>query len=334
MFRKLYAPGALGIILLACIGFAVGFTISYGWVQQNSKIVRSAALLPLGSDKESDGLSGPVNRVQSETAKLSLNSGKLIEGQRELLESTTYDQQGKRIDNSYFLVSSNGQVGKEEYAHNDRGHVSEMTLRDDNNNILSKEVYTYEYDAVGNWTKMVASTLVYESGKVTQQPIEVIYRKITYYFDQAIAEIVKSSPGEADGLSDEERAQGDLASLRSALDGWVAATNARDIERLMNFYNSRIEVFYRAEDVTPDFVREDKSRSFQRAEVMEVSAGKPEITIDGDNRTATMRFSKDYFVKINGRERRGKVLQILRWQRTNEGWKIVGERDQRVLRRN
>lgn len=335
MFRKIYAPGSLGIILLASIGFAVGFAISYGWTQQPQSSIQSAfPILPLGSDKDHDGLSGPVNRVRTETAQLALKSGRLAEGPRELLELTIYDPQGKRIDNSYYLVSSNLRVGKEEYTHDEKGNIGEMTVRDNNNRILSREVYTYEYDAVGNWVKMLTSTVVYEGGKVTQQPTEVTYRNITYYFDEAIAEIVKANSLLTNSLSDEQRAQADFASLRGRFDEWIAATNMRDLEGLMKFYNSQVETYYRARNVTQEFVRADKTRSFERAEALEVIAGAPGITMSSDERTATMRFRKKYFVKIDGRERRGEVLQLMRWQRTDEGWKIVGERDIGVLRRN
>ncbi|MDT4895116.1 MAG: SnoaL-like domain [Acidobacteriota bacterium] len=333
MFRKINALGALAILLLASIGFAVGFSISSGWIQQNSGAAQPAALTPLGSDKENDGLSGPANRVRTETAKLSLKSGKLVEGPRELLESTTYDQQGKRTDNSYFLVSSNSQIGKEEYVHDAQGNLTEKTVRDNNNNIVSREVYTYEYDAIGNWVKMITSTVVYEGGKVTPQPTEVTYRNITYYFDQAISEIVKN-PSAADNSSDTQRAQGALASLRGALGEWVAATNARDLERLMGFYNSEVDTYYRARNVSQDFVRADRVRLFQRADTIEVSVGAPEITISSDDRTATIKFRKGYVMKVQGRERRGDVIQQMQWRRTDEGWKIVGERDIRVLSRD
>jgi ketosteroid isomerase-like protein len=334
MFRKTNALGSLGILLLASLGFAVGYSISSGWIQQNSASVQSAALIPLGSDKDNDGLNGPVNRVRAETAKLSLKSGKLVEAPRELLESTTYDPQGKRTDNSYYLVSINSQVGKEEYVRDAKGNVSEKTVRDDNNNIVSKEVYTYEYDALGNWVKMITSTVVYEGGKVTPQPAEVTYRNITYYFDQAISEIVNTNPSAADNSSDERRAQGDLASLRGALDGWVAATNARDLERMMQFYSSEVDAYYRARNVSQDFVRADRTRLFQRADSIEVNVGAPEITMSPDDRTATMKFRKGYVMKVQGRERRGDVIQQMQWRRTDDGWKIVGERDIKVLRRD
>jgi ketosteroid isomerase-like protein len=122
--------------------------------------------------------------------------------------------------------------------------------------------------------------------------------------------------------------------LRSTLNDWVAATNARDLERLMKFYGLEVDAYYRARNVSQDFVRADRVRLFQRADAIEVSVAAPEITISPDNLTATMKFRKGYVMKRQGRERRGDVIQQLQWRRTNEGWKIIGERDIRVLRRD
>ncbi|MBD0325222.1 MAG: nuclear transport factor 2 family protein, partial [Pyrinomonadaceae bacterium] len=294
----------------------------------------SSAIPAPGSDKEQDGLSGPVNRVRTETSKLSSQSGKLTEGPRELLELTVYDRQGRRIDNAYYLVAVNSQPGEEQYQYNEKGNVSEMTLRGAGNEMLRKEAYAYEYDALGNWVKMVISTLVYEDGKLTQQPTEVAYRNITYFFDQAIADIVNSNSSIKDGASSVQNAQGDFASLRGAFDDWLAATIARDLERLLKFYSPRMEAFYRARNVSQDIVRADRTRLFEIAEAIEVKAEAPEITMSGDGRSATMHFNKEYFMRAGGRVRQGKVVHQLRWQLTDEGWKIVSERDIKVLSRS
>ena len=335
MSRKIYILGLLGLLLLASLGFAVGYSISSGWVQKSPRAAISASLItPLGSDKDGDGLGGPVNRVRTERAQLSFREGKLIEGERELLELTTYDRQGQRIENSYYLVNLNSEVGEEEYARDEKGNLKEMTLRGKNNEIVRKEVYSYEYDAIGNWTKMVTSTLLYEEGKVTQQPTEVAYRNISYYFDQAIADIVNSNSSQTEKTSEGQTAQGGFSSVRSAFNAWLAATNARDLEGLLKFYSPQMEAFYRARNVSQDVVRADRTRLFERVEALEVTTGAPEITVSGDGRTATMTFTKEYFMRVGGRDRRGKVLQQLRWQLTNEGWKIVSERDTRVLTRD
>jgi hypothetical protein len=101
---------------------------------------------------------------------------------------------------------------------------------------------------------------------------------------------------------------------------------------MLQFYNSEVDIYYRARNVSQDFVRADRVRLFQRADAIEVNIGAPEITISSDDRTATMKFRKGYVMKMQGRERRGDVIQQMQWRLTDEGWKIIGERDIRVLR--
>ena len=50
-----------------------------------------------------------------------------------------------------------------------------------------------------------------------------------------------------------------------------------------------------------------------------------------DGRTAVMRFRKRYQITGGEGARSGEVLQELRWRRTDGGWRIVSERDLRVL---
>ena len=138
------------------------------------------------TNKEQDGLIGPVRRVRTERAELSTKSGKLIEGPRSLLSTTTYNLQGNSIDNTHYLATERN-LGKEEYKYDNNGNLTEMTLRNDQGRILSREVYTYEFDVVGNWNKMIASLVIYESGKLSYEPVEVTYRSISYYFTEDIA---------------------------------------------------------------------------------------------------------------------------------------------------
>lgn len=150
-----------------------------------------ASVTALDSNKEQDGLVGSVRRIQTESAALVVKSGVLTEGPRQLLEVTTYNLKGDRIDNvTYPMVGS--LAGKEEYKYDEKGHIVEMTLRGADGSIVSRENYTYEYDRIGNWIKMVSSLVVFEGGKLKSEPVEVTYRTITYYFDDAVAKIVES----------------------------------------------------------------------------------------------------------------------------------------------
>ncbi len=153
----------------------------------------TASLSILDSTKDQDGLVGSVRRVKIQSAKLEIKSGQLREGPLQMLEITTYGLSGNRIDNASYPVSHSS-VGKEEYKYNDRGNIIEMTLRDNDGSILSRENYEYEFDAFGNWTKMVTSLVLFENGELRQEPVEATYREIAYYFDDSVAKIVKSPP--------------------------------------------------------------------------------------------------------------------------------------------
>ena len=140
----------------------------------------------------------------------------------------------------------------------------------------------------------------------------------------------ENSAGGDEPMSD---AQGSEAreTLRGALDEWIAATNARDIQRQMGFYNQKVNAFYLTRNVPREAIRAEKSRVFGRANVIDIRADAPGIRLSRDGRTATMRFRKKYAIEGGGEDRRGEVVQELRWRRTDEGWKIVSERDLRVI---
>ena len=161
---------------------------------QNSVTASQAptAVIVLDSTKAQDGLNGSVRRVKTESAKLELRKGQIFEGPRQLIEITTYDVSGKRIENISYPVTSSS-VGKEEYKYDDHGNIIEMTMRGEKGSIVSRESYEYEFDRFGNWTKMVTNLVVFESEELKREPVEVTYRSLTYYFDDSVAKITDSS---------------------------------------------------------------------------------------------------------------------------------------------
>ena len=146
----------------------------------------SAPLREATNERQQDGLAGPVRRVRTETAKITVKNGKPVEGARQVLETTTYDQKGNRVDNAYFLAAGGSLTGKEVYKYDARGNIVEMTLHNDDGTLLAKEIYTYEFDSVGNWVKMTTSVAVMEGGTVSFEPSEVTYRMISYFLDESM----------------------------------------------------------------------------------------------------------------------------------------------------
>jgi ketosteroid isomerase-like protein len=122
------------------------------------------------------------------------------------------------------------------------------------------------------------------------------------------------------------------SALRASLDDWVAATNARDLQRQMDYYMPTVRAFYLTRDVPRAAVRAEKARVFARASTIDVSAEEPEIIFRESGRVAVMRFRKRYRIEGGPGSRRGEVVQELRWRRTDGGWKIFSERDVRVIR--
>jgi protein TonB len=183
MSKRLNLPLLLALLPLGAVSAEAG-------VPRDARALRlgaaHAAIDTATSEREQDGLSGPVRRVRTETAKITVKGGQPAEGPRQVLETTTYDQKGNRVDNAYFLAAGGSLTGKEVYKYDARGNIIEMTLHDDGGTLLAKEVYNYEFDAVGNWVKMTTSVAVMEGGKVTFEPSEVTYRTISYYLDQNV----------------------------------------------------------------------------------------------------------------------------------------------------
>jgi hypothetical protein len=184
--RRLIVPAVL------LLGPVLTFTAP---IQAQNSVTASArpAISVLDSTKEQDGLVGSVRRVKTETARIELKDGRPVEGPPQLVEITTYGIKGNRVENTSYPIGGS-HVGKEEYKYDERGNITEMTLRDDGGAILSREAYTYEFDKFGNWTRMVTNLVVFENGELKREPVEVTYRTLTYYFDDNVAKAVDQPP--------------------------------------------------------------------------------------------------------------------------------------------
>ena len=146
------------------------------------------------SDRARDGLLGPVRRVRTEVVKVSALAGKSIEdGKHVVLETAEYDLKGVKTQNQYFPIEGATLTGREVYKYDDKGNISEMTLVNADGSLVSKEIYKYEYDSVGNWVKMTTSVAVVENGRIGFELTEVTYRTIFYYLDAAMAKMLQPS---------------------------------------------------------------------------------------------------------------------------------------------
>ncbi len=146
-------------------------------------------------------------------------------------------------------------------------------------------------------------------------------------------EIIETATGrQSSARSDNAATKDEETTLRGALEDWVAATNARDIGRQMTFYGPTVNAFYRARNATSELVRAEKEHVFRNAHSIDIRVAEPQINVAPDGRSATMRFRKAYNIAGGGQDRRGEVIQELRWLLVDGKWRIVSERDLKVVR--
>jgi len=179
-----------------CVCITV-ITVTFVATAQNN-LTAKADLQPTSNvanddnDRARDGLVGPVRRVRTEVVKVSNATGRIVEAdKRVLLETAEYDMKGAKTQNQYFPVNGGALTGRENYKYDDKGNISEMTLLNSDGSLLSKEVYKYEFDSIGNWVKMITSIAVVENQKIEFDPTEITYRTIFYYLDASMAKMVQ-----------------------------------------------------------------------------------------------------------------------------------------------
>jgi ketosteroid isomerase-like protein len=172
--------------------------------------------------------------------------------------------------------------------------------------------------------------------------IQTVYNKIAnvarwdiYGEAQADRQIARQdtrteAPSVSSGARSSRTGSEDAGTIREALNQWIEATNRRNVEKQMSFYMPELKSFYLSRNASRNTVRVEKVR-LSAAKSIDIRAAEPEIIFQDGGRTAIMRFRKKYAVAEKARMRRGEVVQELRWQRTNGGWKIFSERDIRVI---
>ena len=184
MFNRLCLVTLCSIGLSAAASAQSNLTAKAGSAPATAPVVET--------DRSRDGLIGPVRRVRTEVAKLLTADGGKQEGKHQVVEMVAYDLKGNKIENQYFPIAGATLTGKEVYKYDEKGNISEMTLLNPDGTLLSKETYKYEFDFLGNWSKMTTSVAVVDSRGITFEPTEVTYRSIMYYLDENMVKMVSA----------------------------------------------------------------------------------------------------------------------------------------------
>src|SRR3954468_13989582 len=100
------------LLLIALCSFA------YTTTAQTNATATPVAETVSGS-REQDGLKGPVRRGRVETANIVTRNGSQVELPKSVLEVSTYDAMGRKIDSVAYPVEAATAPGKQEYKYDD-----------------------------------------------------------------------------------------------------------------------------------------------------------------------------------------------------------------------
>lgn len=117
--------------------------------------------------------------------------------------------------------------------------------------------------------------------------------------------------------------------VTSALNGWAAATTARDIDAHMNYYADTLDTYYNARNVSSSRVRSDRERAFDTYSSMDVQLSNIRVTPDPSGQRATVTFDKTWTF-AGDKYSNGSVQQLVTLTKTGGRWRITGEKDLQV----
>ena len=228
----------------------------------------------------------------------------------------------------------------------DDGHLIHSRLTLQNGRLVftssgrTEDNFGAVFDSIENGKRLRVTRRISAEQLNAPVVIETIYNKISsvarwdLYGEAQVASknqtVASPTPSPGPPATRNETSQAGV--LRAALDQWLDATNKRDIEKQMSFYMPELKAFYLTRNTPSSYVRIEKAQVFATAGLIEIRAEEPEIIFQEGGRMAIMRYRKKYRIENGAKSRRGEVIQELRWQRMNAGWKIFSERDIRVLR--
>lgn len=100
-------------------------------------------------DRKGDQLRGPVQSAHIEAARISKKSGRWVEEKRELVNVVSYNANGKRTAETPGQSSLAGlfegvYYGNKQYAYDEHGRLSEITIFRPDGPLLSKQFFTYD----------------------------------------------------------------------------------------------------------------------------------------------------------------------------------------------
>jgi ketosteroid isomerase-like protein len=117
----------------------------------------------------------------------------------------------------------------------------------------------------------------------------------------------------------------------TVLNNWAAAVRAHDLEQHLSYYADTLDVYYRKQNVSINYVRSSRRPAFKRFTTLDIQLANIEVNIDPSGSFATAKFDKTFHFE-GEKTISGAVQQKITLTRIGNGWRITGEEDLQIYR--
>lgn len=113
--------------------------------------------------------------------------------------------------------------------------------------------------------------------------------------------------------------------VAKAIATWRAQSEAGNMDEILNSYADSVD-YYRKKGADKNFIREDRSRAYEKYDVIKLEISEVKVTLGPTETDATAEFEKEW--EFEGETRsKGKVRQQVKMKRVNGEWLITSEQD-------
>lgn len=120
------------------------------------------------------------------------------------------------------------------------------------------------------------------------------------------------------------------SSISNVLDGWVAASRARDASANIAFYAATLNPYFNRPSYPASKVRDERARIYEMYQTVDIEITNLKVTPDASGNTAIATFDKTWTFESTEKFSSGSVRAQMWFAKSGGRWLITGEKDLKV----
>lgn len=118
--------------------------------------------------------------------------------------------------------------------------------------------------------------------------------------------------------------------VSNVLDGWVAASRARDANANIAFYTDTLNPYFNRPSYAASKVRDERARVYEMYQTVDIEITNLKVTPDASGNTAIATFDKTWTFESSEKFSSGSVRAQMWFAKRGGRWLITGEKDLKV----